>query len=84
MGSLLLSLDLSESWVYFMIWQAPPNDSTGFWDQYGRELPGLISVSLHISVGIHAEEELTHFLQISPTTVQTVDVCIYRYIQGGE
>lgn len=47
-----------------MTWQAPTNDSTGFWDQYGRELPGLISVPLHISVGIHAEEELTHFLQI--------------------
>lgn len=40
-----------------------------FWDQYGRELPGLISVSLHISVGIHAEEVLTHFLQILPTSV---------------
>lgn len=52
-----------------MTWQAPPNDSTGFWDQYSRELPPPISVKLHISAGIQGEEELTHFLQISPTGV---------------
>lgn len=61
MGSALPGQALSESWVHIMTWQGLPNDSTGFWDQYSRELPGLISVPLHVSAGIHTEEELTHF-----------------------
>lgn len=68
-----------------MTWQAPPNDSTGFWDQYSRELSPPISVKLHISAGIQGEEELTHFLQISPT-----DRCAqqwmstFSYTQNGK
>lgn len=56
----------------------PTNDLTGFWDSYGRELPCLISVVLHISVGIHAEEELTHFVRFNPP-VCTVDVCTHLH-----
>lgn len=51
-----------------------------FWDQYSRELPGLISVPLHISVGIHAEGELTHFFffcKFHPP----VDVCTFGFTQ---
>ena len=65
-----------------MTWQAPPNDSTGFWDQYGRELPGLISVPLHISAGIHSEGELTHFLQISPTSVHNSGCLRFQFHAG--
>lgn len=64
-----------------MTWQASTNDSTGFWDQYGRELPGLISVALHISVGIHTEGELTHFCGFHPPMCTTVDVCAFSYIR---
>lgn len=48
MGSVLHGRALSESWVHIITWQAPPNDSTGLWDQYSRKLPGLILVPLHI------------------------------------
>lgn len=62
-----------------MTWRAPTNDSTGFWDEYSRELPGLISVSLHISVGIHAKGELTHFCRFHPPECITVKVCTFTF-----
>lgn len=66
-----------------MTWQTPTNDSTGFWDQYSREMPGLISVPLHISLGIHTEGDLTHFCRDHPPVCTTVDVCTFSYMKDG-
>lgn len=52
-----------------------------FWNECGRELPRLISVPLHISVGIHAEGELTHFADFTQPWAHctTVDVRTFIY-----
>lgn len=75
----VLSWALFESWLHIMTRKPPPNVSDGFWDQYCRVLPCLILGALHISLGIHTEEELTHFSFHPP-----VDVCPLSNIQDGE